>query len=476
MAADCSFFRLPMAFTTVCAPYCRADGSGLLILPNVKGFHNGLCTVLLSGWQQIAHSCACQWLSQWFAHCIAEWIAVDCSYFRSSTAFTKLHASYGSTDGIGLLIPSLVNGFHNSLCTVLLRGWQQIADSSTRQLLLRFVRRFAQRMVADSSLFRSSRAFTTVYTTYCSVDGSRLLIPPLANGFPDGLRADFLSGWECIARSSTRQRLSRFVCRIAPRMAEDCSFFHLSMAFPVWEPFCSADDSALLILPFVKGCLGLHAVFPNGWQWIARSSARQWLSRRFACLIAPWMVVECSYFRSSKAFTMVCAPYFCADVSGLLILLLVNGFRGLRAVLLSEWLWIAHSCARQRLSRLFACRFPQWMVVHCWFFHLSTAFTVGVPFPSADESALLVLPLVNGFHTLCTVLLNGWQPIARSSAHQLLSRFVHRIAQRMAPDCSFFRLSTALSVCVPFCSADDSTFLLLLFVNGFHGLRAILPN
>ena len=37
----------------------------------------------------------------------------------------------------------------------------------------------------------------------------------LVNGFPDGLCADFLSGWQYIARSSARQQISWFVRRIA---------------------------------------------------------------------------------------------------------------------------------------------------------------------------------------------------------------------------------------------------------------------
>jgi hypothetical protein len=52
-AVDCSpdrsFFRSSTAFTTVYAPYCSADGSGLLILPLVNGFRDALRAVLLSG-------------------------------------------------------------------------------------------------------------------------------------------------------------------------------------------------------------------------------------------------------------------------------------------------------------------------------------------------------------------------------------------------------------------------------------------
>jgi len=190
-------------------------------------------------------------------------------------------------------------------------------------------------------------------------------------------------------------------------MVADSSFFRSSTAFIVRVLFCSLDDSVLLILPFVNGCHGLCAVFPNRWQRIARSSTRQRLSRRFACRIAPFMAVDCSYFLSSKAFTTVYAPYFCAHVCGLVIFPLVNGFHGLHAVLLCEWLRIAHTCARQRLSRLLARRFPQRMVVHCWFFRSSTAFTVCVLLSSVDVSTLLVLPLVNSFHGLRTLLLSG---------------------------------------------------------------------
>jgi len=76
IAADCSDLRSSVAFTTVFAPYFSADGSGLLILPLVNGFHNGFPAVLHSGWR-------------------------------------------GES-----LILSLVNGFHDGLQAVLLRGWQ----------------------------------------------------------------------------------------------------------------------------------------------------------------------------------------------------------------------------------------------------------------------------------------------------------------------------------------------------------------
>jgi len=49
MAADCSIFRLSMAYMTVCPPYCSADGSRLLILPLVNSFHDCFRVILLSG-------------------------------------------------------------------------------------------------------------------------------------------------------------------------------------------------------------------------------------------------------------------------------------------------------------------------------------------------------------------------------------------------------------------------------------------
>jgi len=268
-------------------------------------------------------------------------------------------APYCSVDGSGLLIHPLVNSFHD-LHAVLHKKWQRIAHSCARQQLSRqFAHRFLQRMAVHCSFFRSSTAFTVWY-------------------------------------------------QIAKRMAADSSFFPSSTAFTVRALFSSPDDSALLILLFADGFHGLRSVFPNRWQRIARSSARQQLSRRFACRLAPRMVADCSYFRSSKGFTTVYTPYFCAhDVWRLLIFPLVYGFHGLHAVLHSECLRIAHSFNRQWLFRLLAHQFPQQVVVHCWFFRSSTAFTVCALLSSAHHSALLVLPLVNSFHGLRTVLLSG---------------------------------------------------------------------
>jgi len=334
MAADYSFFRSSTDFPTVCAPYCSADGSGLLIPPLINGFRDGLRAVLLCGWQRIAQSSSCQQLSIRFERRIPQRMVSDCPNLRSTTAFTTICAPYCSADGIALVTPLLVNGFHDGLRAVLLSGWQRIAQSSARQQLSRqFARRIPQRMVsdcahlhspttfktiyapyctpdgaADRSFFLSSMAFMRVCAPYCSVDGSGLLIPPVINGFPDGLRAVLLSGWQRIAHSSARQRLSGwFACCIAQPMAADCSYLRSSTAYPtVYAPYCSADSSALLILPLINSFpVGSRAVLRSGWQRIAHTSARQWLSRRFTRHIAPWTAAHCSIFRSSTAFPMV---------------------------------------------------------------------------------------------------------------------------------------------------------------------------
>jgi len=173
MAADYSFFHSSTAFTTVCVPYCSADGGGLLILSLVNGFHDDLLAVLLSGWQWIAHTSAHQRLSRRFAHRIALRMAADCSIFRSPTAFTTVRAPYCLADGIGLPPPPLANGFHDDLRAVLLSGWHRIAlTSASQRLSRRFARRIAQRTAAHCSFFRSSMAFPMVRAPYRAADGS----------------------------------------------------------------------------------------------------------------------------------------------------------------------------------------------------------------------------------------------------------------------------------------------------------------
>jgi len=173
-------------------------------------------------------------------------MGAHCSFFRSSMAFTMVIAPYFSANGSGLLIPPLVNRFHDGSHAVLLSGWQRITHTSARQRLLRqLARGIAQWMAAHCSFFRSSTAFTMVCALYCSADGRGLLILALVNGFHDGFCAVFLSGWQRIAHSFSHQRLSRqFVRRIAHRMVAYCSFFHSSTAFTtVFAPYCSADSS-----------------------------------------------------------------------------------------------------------------------------------------------------------------------------------------------------------------------------------------
>jgi len=141
MAADCSFFLSSTAFTTVCAPYCSADGSGLLILPLVNGFHNSSRTVLLSG--SLSGSLNFPLVNG----------------FHDSSRPVLLCGSLG-----GSLNLPLVDGLHDGLPAVLLSGWQRIAHTSARQRLSRRIaRRIAHRMAAHCSFFRSSTAFPTVY-------------------------------------------------------------------------------------------------------------------------------------------------------------------------------------------------------------------------------------------------------------------------------------------------------------------------
>jgi len=182
-AADRLFVCLSTVFKTDFQPYFSADGGQLLILPLVYGFHDGLPTVLHSGWRG------------------------------------------------GSLVHLLVNGFHDGLPTLFLSGWRRIAYSSTRQQFPRwiacymalrmawlitcsfdrqwlspqFMRWIAQWILADSSYFRSSTAFTKVCVLYCSADGSGLLIPPLVHGFPNGSHVVLLSGWLQIVHSFSRQ-------------------------------------------------------------------------------------------------------------------------------------------------------------------------------------------------------------------------------------------------------------------------------
>ena len=152
----------------------------------------------------------------------------------------------------------------------------------------------------------------------------------------------------------------------------------------------------------------------------------QWLFGRFPRRIARWMAADCSYLCLLMAFPAVRAPYCVADGTGLRVISLFNGFHdGLRTVLLRRWQRIAHTSARQPLSRRFAHHIAQWMVADSSYFRSSTPFTtVCVLYWSVDGSGLLILPLVNGFHDHCIAYSSGRLPFTR--------RFVCCIARRMA--------------------------------------------
>jgi len=140
-------------------------------------------------------------------------------------------------------------------------------------------------------------AFTTDSVPYRSADGCDLLVPLLGDGFPYHSRAVFLSGWQQLAHSLARQRLSRFARRFAPRMTAHCSFFFSLMAFTVCTLFCLLDGSAFLVLTLINGFPCFRAVLLSGWQRIAHSSTRQRLSQRFTCRVAQRMAGRFSFFR-----------------------------------------------------------------------------------------------------------------------------------------------------------------------------------
>jgi len=199
----------------------------------VNCFPKAFLGILLSGWQRIAHSFTYEQLSRWFAHCIAQPMAVYCSFVHSWTDFPMICTPYSSADGnVSHFLP-LVNGVHG-LRTILLSGWHRLPYSSTRQWVsCQFALHIAYRMAAHCSFFHSSKAFQTIRAPDC-LDGSEFLVLQLANGFHNGLCPLLRSGSQRIAHSSAHQHLSRqFACRVAQWMLLCCSFFRLSMAFTV---------------------------------------------------------------------------------------------------------------------------------------------------------------------------------------------------------------------------------------------------
>jgi len=258
---------------TVFALSCSADGSGLLILPLVNSFHNGLRAVFLSRWQWIAHYFSRQRLSRRFSRRIASRMAADCALFHASTPFTTVCAPYCPVVGSGLLILALVNGFQDGLRAVFLTGWRRIAHSFSRQRLSRrFSHHIAKRMTAHCSFFRASMAFTMACAPYCLSDCSldrlffrsyatlpTVCMPygstegksahlwvhsyvPLVDDFANILCAVDCSPYRSFIRSSTFVILDRFAYRIPLWVAADYSFLHSSTAFTmVFTPYCSAD-------------------------------------------------------------------------------------------------------------------------------------------------------------------------------------------------------------------------------------------
>jgi len=227
-----------------------------------------------------------------------------------------VRAPYRAAVGSALVIPPLISGFSDGFRAVLLSGQQRIAHSSACQRLSRQLgRRIAQRLEAHCSFLHSLTAFPTVRALYCSADGSMLLILPLVNGFKDGLRAVLRCGWQRIAYTSTRQRLSRRFARcIAQRMAACCLFFRSPTAFTtVCAPYCSADGIGLLNLPLANCFHGdLCAADCSPHRSFFRSSTSI-IPGRFAYRIPQRMAADYSFFRSSTACTMVLAPYYSAD-------------------------------------------------------------------------------------------------------------------------------------------------------------------
>jgi len=134
-------------------------------------------------------------------------------------------------------------------------------------------------------------------------------------------------------------------------MAANYSFFRLSKAFMmVCVQYCSAAGSKLLIIHldngFHDGCA------PYCFQMALCCSFFRSLSAftRVARRIALWMAPCCSFFRSSTAFPTFRVLYCSADGTVLLFLPIVDGFHGLRAVLLSGVQQIAPSSNHPQLS------------------------------------------------------------------------------------------------------------------------------
>jgi len=141
--------------------------------------------------------------------------------------------------------------------------------------------------LTDGSLqrffFCSSTAYPTVCVPYCSMAGTTAGLwghqsPPPVDDFANVPRTVDCSRYHAFFRSSTA-----FVT--------------------VWEPYCSANVSAdrpifRLSMAFTTDGTRYCSADGSGWQRIAHSCTRQWLSRRFSHLISQRMVADCSFFLS----------------------------------------------------------------------------------------------------------------------------------------------------------------------------------
>ena len=179
-SVDRSFFRSSKAFRTVCMPCCSADRS------------------------------------------------LDRLFFRSSMAFPTVWVPYGSTEGksahlwVHSYLPP-VDDFANVLHAVDCSPYRSFFRSSMSIIPGRFAYRIPRRMAADYSYLRSSTAFTTVCSPYCSAAGT--------------ITRSWLHSFHPLVYD---------FANVAP--AVDCSpyrsFFRLSTTYPTFcVLYCSTDGA-----------------------------------------------------------------------------------------------------------------------------------------------------------------------------------------------------------------------------------------
>jgi len=209
----------------------------------------------------------------------------------------------------------------------------------------------------DRFFFCSSTAYPTVRVPYCSMAGTTAgswahPSPPLVDLFANVRRAVDCSPNRSFLRSSTA-----FTTVCMPYCLTDGSlerfFFCSSTAYPtVRVPYCSMAGTT-------AGSWGHPSPPPvDDFANVPRT-------------------VDCSryrsFFRSSTAFTTVCAPYCSANVSAdrpifrLSTAFTTDGTQYCSAYG-SVWQRIAHSCTRQRLSLRFSRRISQRMAADCSLF------------------------------------------------------------------------------------------------------------